>query len=184
MRQTLGEWLYEHGITTEGFGDSLDAMLKMREARIITACPTCGGTGVTPKPWGDKRDEGRTFSRCPDCADAPTYIVDKAVVEKAASAGMNAYDSYPSWQDVALGVLVAALGDVRVAREVGRLELLPGDDDEQTPVLMPPDPGVMLSGTASIITWDTELAILEDESMPPTHSEGRVEDGSGNRQED
>ncbi|MCK4512641.1 hypothetical protein KAW64_12930 [bacterium] len=54
------------------------------DAEVIGLCPTCGGkryvTGAEDFPGGDEGYDV-TCSRCPDCADAPVWVIEPAAME-------------------------------------------------------------------------------------------------------
>jgi len=115
------------------------ALLGILDAHVIRSCPECGGTHVTPKPYGDERDRGRTFSACPACADAPTAIVSAALREKAMDL-LHPYlrDGDPHTRGEAGelfdAVLSTVLGHVRYAKEMltaFEMRSVPDDDGTQ-----------------------------------------------------
>ena len=121
-------------------------------------CPNCEGTGRGP------------WVPCPACKDAPTAIVSAALREKAietiAHTCEDVFEARTDHTSVreALeagldAVLSTVLGrPVRYAKEVGRIELLPGD--EPVVCLMPMTPPTA-AGTAPRIESGDPIAILE-----------------------
>jgi hypothetical protein len=71
MSETVRDWLESMGPLGEELaadGNSLGFFVpQLLDATVYGLCATCGGSRVVPKPYGDDRDRGRTFSECPDC---------------------------------------------------------------------------------------------------------------------
>ena len=134
--------------------DTLDGHALL-DAHVYRSCLECGDTRATPKPYGDERDRGRTFSACPVCKDAPVAIVEAALREKAMRESWLAYHRVvegdrPDDELIAevlidsgvlhesyvknMGVLVDAvlstvLGKVRVAKRIGSIAGIPSETE-------------------------------------------------------
>ena len=94
------------------------------KARVIRLCPTCGGTCFRTRTlYDDASQPYHETDLCPDCANAPTFVIASEAWEVFKAA-------YREWRDQEQTIAVehAALTDIlqallpgaRVAKEVGR----------------------------------------------------------------
>lgn len=80
----LGKYIGREG--DKAWNDCFDAVMRrFGDAEVIgLPCPTCGGKRFIAKPSGDLPDAGSTFTPCPDCAEAPVYVIAPEAMEAAA----------------------------------------------------------------------------------------------------
>jgi hypothetical protein len=143
------------------------------DAEVYGQCETCGGTRVTPKPYGDERDKGRTFSACPDCGKVSVVtqeLRERAVLElgkvfSARLGGLMSPEKFAEHHHEAFlmevdAVLSTVLGDVRTATEM--LTVRNGNEIEMneavdgTPML-----GVQTGTNSAYWPCPVTIAILE-----------------------
>ena len=138
------------------------------DAHIIRTCPTCGGsrsvTGAEDFPGGDEGYDV-TCSPCPDCADAPVWVIAPEALD-----GVADVLGYVDWESASaierahiMSVLQALLPRARRAKEVVKASGLMHAYKPQ--VSGPNGESCDVTFTMRDEVWDTprDIAVLHNE---------------------